>query len=206
MKKDYTHIEFVIDRSGSMQGMALEAQNSVNEFVKDQLAVEGEATFSLTEFDNKFDTLYDFVSLDTVQEYTLVPRGSTALMDAVGQRISVAGDRFAKMSESERPEKVVFVIVTDGGENASQEFTREQVKGMIEKQQSQFDWAFVFLAANQDAFAAAASYGISTANSMSFAANGQGVTKGIGNISCSVSNYRGSATMDSGSILGDDDN
>lgn len=201
MKENYTHIELVIDRSGSMGTMALEAQNSINEFVKDQRAVEGEATLSLTEFDNKFDTLYDFANLDDVKDYVLFPRGGTALMDAVGQRINVAGSKLASMSESDRPEKVVFVIVTDGGENASQEFKTEQIKEMIEKQQSQFDWAFVFLAANQDAFSVARSYGISTHNAMNFAATGEGFTKGVNVVASGIACYRTSSTMTSDSIL-----
>lgn len=103
------------------------------------------------------------VPIKDVPKYTLVPRGMTALLDAVGRAINEAGCRLAAIPEDQRPGLVVFVIVTDGQENSSHEFTRAQIKEMIERQQSVYSWQFTFLGANQDAFAEAGSLGISPA-------------------------------------------
>lgn len=160
MRKDLTDVTVVLDRSGSMSSCQQEAQNGVNHFVKEQQSVDGECLFSLIQFDTEYEFVHRGVPIKDVPEFTLVPRGMTALLDAVGRAINEAGERLAAMAEDQRPGLVIFVIVTDGHENSSHEFTKEQIKEMIERQQRDYQWKFTFLGANQDAFASAASYGV----------------------------------------------
>lgn len=103
--------------------------------------------------------------------FKLVPRGSTALLDAVGRAITETGSRLAAMKETERPSLVIFVIVTDGQENSSRTFTREKIREMIQHQRTVYKWPFTFLAANQDAFAEAASLGIDPSGAANWAAD-----------------------------------
>ena len=160
MRKDLTDITMVVDRSGSMASIKSDAEGGINTFVDQQKQEPGEALLTLVQF----DTLYEFVHSGTpikqVPPYQLQPRGSTALLDAVGRAINETGNRLAAMDETQRPGLVVFVIVTDGQENSSREFNRAQIRQMIEHQQTAFRWQFTFLAANQDAFAEGASLGI----------------------------------------------
>lgn len=184
MKSNYTHIGFIMDRSGSMQTLAIEASNAFNEFIREQREVDGEATLTFVDFDNTYRVLNDFTHLDDVEEYVLQPGGTTALLDAIGRTINSIGERLSGMPEEERPEKVLIAIMTDGYENASQEFTREQIREMIERQENDYNWVFMYLGANQDAFAVAQSFGISMNNAMNYAFTAQDMnraTKSIGN-------------------------
>lgn len=160
MRTDLTDITMVVDRSGSMSSIKTDAEGGINTFVESQKTATGEALLTLVQFDNEYEFVHSGVPIHSVPEYKLVPRGSTALLDAVGRAINETGSRLAAMEESQRPGLVLFVIVTDGAENSSKEFTLEQIRTMIEHQQSVYSWQFTFLAANQDAFAAGRSIGI----------------------------------------------
>ena len=160
MPSDLTDVTVILDRSGSMELCREEAQNGVNHFVEEQQKEPGECLFSLVQFDSEYEFVRKGVPIADVREFKLVPRGMTALLDAVGRAINETGERLAAMNEDDRPGLVVFVIVTDGQENASHEFTKAQVKEMIERQQKDYQWQFTFLGANQDAFAEAGAIGI----------------------------------------------
>ncbi len=159
MRTDLTDITMVIDRSGSMQSIQSDAEGGINSFIEQQKQEPGEANVTLVQFDTDYEFVHSGVPVKLVPTFTLVPRGSTALLDAVGRAINETGARLAAVKESQRPGLVVFVIVTDGQENSSREFTREQIRTMVEHQQSAYKWQFTFLAANQDAFAEGASMG-----------------------------------------------
>lgn len=161
MKKDFTDVTVVLDRSGSMQSCLLDAQGGLNAFVDTQKQQPGECSYTLVEFDTTYHFVHRGVPIKDVPEYKLVPRGNTALLDAVGRAINETGERLDKLPEHEKPSLVVFVIVTDGAENASKEFTRSQVREMIERQQNTYNWQFTFLGANHNAFREATSLGIS---------------------------------------------
>lgn len=163
MRSDLTDVTVVVDRSGSMQSCKEEAEGGLNAFVQAQREQPGECLYSLVQFDTEYEFVHRGVPIREVPAFTLVPRGMTALLDAVGRAINETGERLAAMPEPERPGLVVFVILTDGQENSSSEFTREQIKAMIEHQQNVYGWQFTFLGANQDAFAAAGSIGIPAA-------------------------------------------
>jgi len=160
MRTDLTDITMVIDRSGSMDSIKTDAEGGMNSFVEQQTQESGEALLTLVQFDTEYEFVRSGVPIKQVTAFTLLPRGSTALLDAVGRAIHETGARLAAMNEADRPRLVVFVIVTDGQENSSREFKREKIREMIQHQQSVYNWQFTFLAANQDAFAEGASMGI----------------------------------------------
>ena len=160
MRTDLTDITMVVDRSGSMESIKSDAEGGINSFIDQQKQEPGEALLTLVQFDTEYEFVHSGVPVKQIPAFTLVPRGSTALLDAVGRAINETGARLAAMAESQRPALVVFVIVTDGAENSSREFTRDQIRTMVEHQQSAYKWQFTFLAANQDAFAAGGSMGI----------------------------------------------
>ena len=160
MKADLTDITLVVDRSGSMLQVKEDAEGGVNTFIVEQGKEPGEALLTLVQFDTEYEFLHKGVPIQQVPKYELVPRGMTALLDAVGKAINETGERLAKMDEEDRPGLVIFVVMTDGHENSSKEFTKSQLKKMIERQQDEFNWHFTFLGANQDAFAEAGGLGI----------------------------------------------
>lgn len=168
MRPDLTDITLVVDRSGSMQEIREDAQGGVNAFIKKQATEPGEALLTLVQFDTEYEIVHSGVPLDEVPEYELVPRGWTALLDAVGRAINETGKRLSDMDDADRPGLVTFVITTDGLENSSKEFTKAQIKGMIEHQQETYDWHFTFLGANQDAFAEAGGLGIRAASAAQY--------------------------------------
>lgn len=171
MRTDLTDITFVVDRSGSMQSIREDAEGGVNSFIREQQEQPGEANLTLVQFDTRYDFVFRGIPVQKAHPYVLKPRGSTALLDAVGRAIIETGDRLRAMDESQRPGLVVFVIVTDGQENSSREFSREKIREMIEHQQNVYNWKFTFLAANQDAFAEGRQLGIDSAGIASYAAD-----------------------------------
>ena len=169
MRTDLTDITMVIDRSGSMSSIRTDAEGGINTFVDSQKSEPGEALLTLVQFDTEYEFVHKGLPINSAPPFKLVPRGSTALLDAVGRAITETGARLSAIEEAQRPGLVVFVIVTDGAENSSKEFTRDKIRQMIEHQQSVYNWQFTFLAANQDAFAEAASMGIAQAGTANFA-------------------------------------
>lgn len=169
MRNDLADITVVIDRSGSMAQCQSDAQGGLNTFVDQQRRLEGDCLFTLVEFDQEYNFVCNGIPISQVAPYTLVPRGTTALLDAVGQAINQTGERLSKMQEGDRPGLVIFAIITDGQENSSKEFTKAQIKEMIERQTKDYNWQFTFLGANQDAFAEASSIGIQASAAASYA-------------------------------------
>jgi len=146
-----------------------EAENGINHFIEEQRKHDGECLFSLVQFDTEYEFVHSGNNIRDIPKYHLEPRGMTALLDAVGRAVKETGIRLANMAEEQRPGLVVFGIVTDGHENSSHEFTKSQIKQMIETQQQSYQWQFTFLGANQDAFAEAASIGIPGQSTMNYA-------------------------------------
>jgi Mg-chelatase subunit ChlD len=160
MRKDFTDIMLVVDRSGSMEAIRQDAMGGVNRFILDQAEKPGEAVLTLVQFDTEYEFVHRAKPIKGVPEYVLTPRGGTALLDAVGRAINETGERLAAMPEANRPGLVVFVVMTDGEENSSREFRKSQIKEKISHQQDKYGWQFVFLGANQDAFAEAGAMGM----------------------------------------------
>jgi hypothetical protein len=160
MNQNLTDITVVVDRSGSMQSCRSDAEGGLNSFIDKQKEEPGEALFTLVQFNTTYEFLHKGVPIKDVPKYNLHPAGMTALLDAVGRAMDETGLRLKGMREEDRPGLVVFVIVTDGAENSSKEYTLEQIKTMIERQQRDYKWEFTFLGANQDAFATGSAMGM----------------------------------------------
>lgn len=166
-----------MDRSGSMQSSVDDTIGGFNSLIEKQKAVEGECKVTTVLFNDKHMKLHDHVDIDEVpkmERIDYMPCGTTALLDAVGDTINEAGARLAATPENERPGKVIVVITTDGYENASREFTQEQVKKMIDLQQNTYSWSFMFLGANIDAEQVGRSYGIREGYSKTYTATDWG--------------------------------
>ena len=163
MKKNLTELVFILDRSGSMAGLEADTIGGFNAMLEKQRSEPGEAVISTVLFDNETEVIHDRIPLDRVPRLTekeYYVRGCTALLDAVGGAIHHIGNVHKYAREEDRPEKTLFVITTDGMENASRRYTYEKVKSMIERQREKYGWEFLFLGANIDAAREAARFGI----------------------------------------------
>jgi hypothetical protein len=169
MRKDLTDITVVVDRSGSMAACQSDAEGGLNTFINEQKKLPGESLFTLVQFDTEYEFVHKGIPIRDVPPYHLVPRGSTALLDAVGRAIVETGERLRNMKEADRPGLVVFVILTDGQENSSREFQLAKIKEMVQHQQDVYKWQFTYLGANQDAFAEAGGMGIQQAQAANYA-------------------------------------
>lgn len=178
MKKGLTELVFILDKSGSMAGLETDTIGGYNAMLAKQQAVEGECYITTVLFDNNYKLLHDRIDLRAVspiteQEYQV--GGSTALLDALGRTIHKIIDVQKYTAEAYRAEKVLFVIITDGEENASREYSAEKVKKLIERQKKDYGWEFVFLGANIDAVETAGRFGISPDRAQNFHADSEGV-------------------------------
>lgn len=193
MKQNHTDITIVLDRSGSMRSAIDDTIGGFNQFLKDQREASGTASVTLHQFDDQFETPMKAQDVKTAPELTsktFVPRGYTALLDAIGRAIGDTGARL----EAEPAEKVVFVIITDGHENASREYNHTKVHEMISHQRDKYSWEFVFLGANQDAIKAATNLGMAAGNAMTYAANSDGTKKAFAATSANLCAMRSGAT------------
>jgi hypothetical protein len=173
----HTEIVAILDRSGSMASIREDAIGGFNSFLEDQQAVPGEARFTLVQFDNVYEVVYDAVDLRQVSPLshgTFVPRGATALLDAVGRTIDDVGRRLHATPESQRPAHVIVAILTDGMENASTDYTLEQVRTLIDQQQTVYGWDFIYLGANQDAIRVGQSLSIAAKDSYQWTSDAAG--------------------------------
>ena len=177
MNKNLTEIAFILDRSGSMAPVTEAAITGFNEFLRDQQKTEGQARLTLVLFDNEYLVPLDCipvqeaVALDTT---TYVPRGSTALLDAIGTTIDRLGARISTMPEPDRPGQVIVAIFTDGYENSSEKFTWKDISHKILEQTNTYKWQFLFLGANQDAIATAANLNIAADNASTYVGDNGG--------------------------------
>jgi uncharacterized protein YegL len=202
-KPNKTEIIFLVDRSGSMGCIAEAMTDGIAEFINKQKQVPGECLVSLYDFDDQYETKYVAQSLWTAPKYTLEPRGMTALYDAIGKTLGDVGERLRKTPEADRPSQVLFVIVSDGGENSSKEFQgepgRRRIFDKITHQRSKYAWEFIFLGANQDAYAVGTSLGVHASNTVSYSADAAHSKGMMTSLSANVGAYRGSGkqTMES---------
>jgi hypothetical protein len=178
MNPNLTEIAFVMDRSGSMESMKVEAIGGFNAFIQEQMKGPGEVRFTLILFDNEYLKVIDHQPLPSVQKLTdatYEPRGSTALLDAMGRTIDEIGQRLAKTPEQDRPGHVIIACMTDGAENASRHYSNSKLAAMIELQRTSYSWEFVFLGATLEAREMAKSWTVPDQDIDSFVASAAGV-------------------------------
>jgi hypothetical protein len=157
---DLTLIAALLDRSGSMKDCKKATESGFDELIAQQRALAGDAVVTLSMFDDRYDHVYANVPIAEVPELNLVPRNMTAMLDAIGRFITEIGEQLAGSDESGRPGTVICLIMTDGFENASKEWSWDAVKALITQQREEYDWTFVFLGANIDAIDVGARIGV----------------------------------------------
>lgn len=198
MKKNLTEIVFILDRSGSMAGLEDDTIGGFNAMIEKQKNEEGDAFVSTILFDNYIEVIHDRVDIRKVRPMTrrdYYVRGCTALLDAVGRTIRHIGNVHKYAREEDRPEKTLFVITTDGMENASREYSYERVRRMIEHEKEKYGWEFIFLGANIDAAREAARFGITEDRAVNYHADSVGTAVIYEAVSEAVCNVRASRPM-----------
>lgn len=196
MKKNLTELVMILDRSGSMGGLESDTIGGYNSMLKKQGETEGEVLVSTVLFDDRSEVLFDRVPLEELPQMTdkeYYVRGCTALLDAVGGAIRHIGNVHKYAREEDRPEKTIFVITTDGLENASREYSYERVKRMVERQKEKYGWEFLFLGANIDAIETAGKFGISADRAANYHSDHIGTALNYEVLADAVCEMRGNA-------------
>jgi len=199
MKKNLTELVFILDRSGSMQGLENDTIGGFNAMIEKQKAVAGEALVSTVLFDNESQVIHDRVDIRSIrpmtrEEYSV--RGCTALLDAIGGAIHHIGNVHKYARAEDVPEKTLFVITTDGMENASHRYSSDEVKRKIQRQQEKYGWEFIFLGANIDAVETAGRLGIARNRAAQFHSDREGTRLNYQVVSHAVACMRQSAIPD----------
>ncbi|MDO5540519.1 MAG: hypothetical protein Q4F83_10680 [Eubacteriales bacterium] len=177
MRKGLTEVVFILDRSGSMSGLETDTIGGFNSMIQKQKREEGEALISTVLFDDRIDVIYDRVPVESIEAMTdkqYFVRGCTALLDALGGAVHHIANVHKYAREEDRPEKTLFIITTDGMENASRRYSYEKVKQMVEKEKEKYGWEFLFLGANIDAVSAAGRFGISADRAIDYECDQKG--------------------------------
>lgn len=185
-----TLIAVLLDRSGSMESVKTDTEGGFNAFIDAQRAEPGAATVTLAQFDTQYDVVYADRPLADVPRLELQPRGATALYDALGRLVTDVGAELAAREEADRPGHVIVVVLTDGHENSSKEWSHDAVTAVIKRQESEYSWDFVFLGANMDAVAIGSSLGFAPERSLTWDADGDGVSASMAAASAYVSRSR----------------
>ena len=198
MKTNRTELAFILDRSGSMCGLEADTIGGYNAMLEKQKKEAGEAIVTTVLFDDQYELLHDRIDLRgiapiTDREYYV--RGSTALLDAIGKTIQKIANIQKRTAPEFRADRVLFVITTDGHENASREYSYSRVKALLERQKKQYDWEFLFLGANIDAIATAQRFGIEADRAVDYHADGEGTQLNYQVLSETVSCVRAGAPI-----------
>ena len=198
-RNNITELVFILDRSGSMAGLESDTIGGFNAMIEKQKKETGECYISTVLFDNVSEVLHDRVKLSDIKpmtdkEYTV--RGCTALIDAIGGAIHHIGNIHKYARPEDVPEHTMFIITTDGMENASQRYSSDEVKKMIERQKEKYGWEFLFIGANIDAVETARRYGINEDRAVNYNADAKGTGILYESVACAVSNVRRCASLD----------
>ncbi len=200
MKNNITELVFILDRSGSMAGLEADTIGGFNAMIEKQKKQDGKCYVSTVLFDYESNVLHDRVELSEIRpmtdnDYTV--RGCTALLDAIGDAIHHIGNVHKYARREDVPEHTMFVITTDGMENASRKYTSDKIKSMIERQKEKYGWEFLFIGANIDAVETAARYGIGADRAVNYNADKEGTSIVYEAVSKAICNVRAKACLDS---------
>lgn len=202
MRKGLTEVVFILDRSGSMRGLEADTIGGFNSMVEKQTKVEGEALISTVLFDDVSEVLYDRVPVEKIEpmnDKQYYVRGCTALLDAIGGAIHHISNVHKYAREEDRPEKTLFIITTDGMENASSKYDYDKVKRMVEQEKEKNGWEFLFFGANIDAISVAGKFGIEPERAINYECDSEGTALNfqvLGNAVSAVRKARSKAEMD----------
>lgn len=199
MKKGLTQLVFILDKSGSMGGLELDTIGGYNSMLKKQQEVAGECQITTVLFNNSHELLHDRIDIKAVSPITekeYFVGGSTALLDAIGSTIHKIVKAQKHTAEDFQAEKVMFVIITDGEENSSREYSLEKVKAQIEKQKSEYGWEFIFLGANLDSVETAGRFGIAPERAIDYLADSEGTRLNFKVMASAVTTFREAGTVD----------
>jgi len=188
MKKSKAALVFIVDRSGSMSNIAQDMQGAITSVLSDQKKkYKGDIDVTFVRFDTEYEEVFSGTSIKEVSKDDLKihPRGGTALLDALGRTLNTFERKFSEADKKDRPEKVLFLIITDGEENSSHEYSRDRVFGMIKTLERDHKWGFTFIGANQDAIHEGGSIGVSRDKSLNYSPS----AAGIKDMSINVSNF-----------------
>ena len=197
MRKDLTELVFIIDRSGSMSGLEADTIGGFNSLLEKQKKEAGEAYVSVVLFDDQAEVIYDRVDIQKVEpmnDKQYFVRGCTALLDALGGAIHHIRNVHRYAREEDVPEKTLFIITTDGMENASRMYSYDKVRRMVEHEKEKYHWEFLFLGANIDAIQVAGRFGINASRAVNYENDGAGTQLNYEVLSKAVSCARMSAT------------
>lgn len=193
MKKNLTELVFILDKSGSMMGLEKDTIGGYNAMLAQQRTVEGDCVITTVLFDNQYQLLHDRIDIRAVRPLTqreYFVGGSTALLDAIGKTIDKIHTAQKNTAEDYRAERVLFVIITDGAENASRRYSSMQVKEMIRRQKEKYGWEFIFLGANMDAVETAGQFGIDADRAVDYVPDGEGTALNFRMMSETVAAFR----------------
>lgn len=193
MKKNLTELVFILDKSGSMSGLEKDTIGGYNSMLEQQRKVDGECVITTVLIDNHYELLHDRIDIRAIQPITekeFFVGGSTALLDAIGKTIHKIGTAQKNTTEDYRAEKVMFVIITDGEENASRNYSSMQIREMIQRQKERYGWEFIFLGANIDAVETAGRFGIDADRAVDYVPDGEGTELNYRMMSETVATFR----------------
>lgn len=207
MRKGLTEVVFILDRSGSMSGLEADTIGGFNSMIEKQQKEEGEALISTVLFDDEAEVLYDRVPIGKVEpmnDKQYFVRGCTALLDAIGGAIHHIGNVHKYARDEDRPEKTLFIITTDGMENASVNYDYKRIKKMIERQKKKYHWEFIFLGANIDAVEVAGRFGVERSRAVRYESDRLGTKLNYDVMSKVVSSVRACSTAEDVEAMLDD--
>ena len=208
MKKGLTELVMILDRSGSMSGLEADTIGGFNGMIEKQKKEDGEAYVSVILFDDQSEVIYDRVDIGKVEPMTdrqYYVRGCTALLDAVGDAIHHIGNIHKYAREEDVPEKTIFIITTDGMENASRRYNYNKVRRMIERQKEKYNWEFIILGANIDAAAEASRLGIDASRAARYECDSAGTALNYSVVGDAVAKLRKCATMEMSAVFEEED-
>lgn len=182
-----TAIQILLDRSGSMEHIRTATEQGLKSFLAEQRNTPGTCTVRLSQFDHLYEVVHSSRNLMDVPDPTLEPRGRTALLDAWGQAMTEFTEELG--GRETQPDAVIFIVMTDGLENASQEWTKNMVSTMVTDKTAQ-GWRFIYLGANQDAIREGAAYGVPRGQTMTYQPSGQSVTSTYDVLTAAITDTR----------------